>query len=106
MFLAHVIQAQDKKALEMSYDCMYEYIRPGFVKLEVEPGNQHDKNAIAVYIMSTNEYFEKVGYIANELTKHLHKPLKAYALGYYITINISKKGVWDDAVIKASHKIK
>ena len=111
-----------QKALEVAYDCMYEYNRPVFVKLEAEPENQHDKNAIAVYIMSTNECYEKVGYIANELTKYLHEPLKVNALditvkeihfrttfmlvGYYMTIHISKKGVWDDAVIKAGHKIK
>ena len=115
-FLAHVIQARDKKPL-VAYDCMFEYNRPVFVKLEAEPENQHDKNAIAVYIMSTNECYEKVGYIANELTKYLHESLKVNALditvcttfmlvGYYMTIHISKKGVWDDAVIKASHKIK
>jgi hypothetical protein len=110
-----------QKALEMAFDCMNEYNRPVFVTLKAEPTNQHDKNAIAVYIMTIDDW-DKVGYIASELTKYLHEPLKANALdvtvnevrfrttfmlvGYYLTIDITKKGLWDDTVIKASSKVK
>jgi phosphosulfolactate synthase (CoM biosynthesis protein A) len=110
-----------QKALEMAFDCANEYNRPVFVKLKAEPTNLHDKNAIAVYIMTIDDW-DKVGYIAGELTKYLHEPLKANALdvtvnevgfhttfmlvGYYLTINITKKGLWDDTVIKASSKVK
>lgn len=109
-----------QKALDRAYDCMNEYNRPVFVKLEAEPENRYDANAIAVFIMTTDDY-DKVGYIASELTKYLHAPLKANALdveakeirfrttymltGYYLTINIAKKGKWPDAVIRASRKV-
>ena len=65
--------------------------------------------------------FEKVGYIPKELTRYLHSLLKASKLdvsvknvrfcttylliGYYITLNISKKGTWDDFVLTASHNV-
>lgn len=109
-----------QKALEEGYEYMYEYNRRVFVKLEAEPENQHDKNAVAVYIMSTDDY-EKVGYIASELTKYIHAPLKQSLLevsvkqirfrttyllmGFYLTINITKKGAWDSTVVKASCKV-
>ena len=65
--------------------------------------------------------FDKVGYIPKELTRYLHSLLKASKLdvsvkdvrfcttylliGYYITLNISKRGTWDDFVVLASRKV-
>ena len=69
----------------------------------------------------TEDEYEEVGYIPRELTTNLHGPLKERALdvsvkhvrfcvkylltGYYITLNISKKGVWNNFVIQASFKV-
>ena len=36
------------KALEESYEYLYEHNRPVFVKLKAEPDNPYDRNAIAV----------------------------------------------------------
>lgn len=91
-------------------------------KLEAEPNNQYDSNAIAVFIDYGNNWV-KIGYIAKELTRYIH-PLLANGniitvnvkhikfcivymrVGYYITINISKKGQWEDQVIRASLRVK
>lgn len=65
----------------------------------------------------------KVGYIARELTRYIHtllangnivtvnvKHIKFYIVymrvGYYITINIAKKGQWEEQVIRASLQVK
>jgi hypothetical protein len=96
-----------------------EYNRPVFAKLLAEPNNAVDPNAIAVYVMSSGDY-EKVGYIAKELTQYVHPVLNdptldvevnkirfcvAFRLsGFYLTIDITKKGLWDKTVIKASKK--
>lgn len=110
-----------QKSLERAYEHLYEYNRPVFAKLEKEPDNVHDSNAIAVYIM-TDDNYEKVGYIASELTKYVHTHLntpdfhvsvekitfctKYLLVGFYLTISLSKKGLWHNAVIKASRNVK
>ena len=78
-----------------------------------------DKNAIAVYVSTDNEY-EKVGYTPKKLTSYLHGPLSKRTLdvtvknvrfqtclliGYYITLSISKKDAWD-VVVRASLNFK
>ena len=44
-------------------------------KLEAEPNNQYDSNAIAVFIDYGSNWV-KIGYIARELTRYIH-PLLA-----------------------------
>ena len=61
-------KAERQKALEESYEYLYEHNRPLFVKLKAEPDNPYDRIAIAVYIMASSEY-KKVGYLARELTQ-------------------------------------
>ena len=56
-----------QKALQEAYGYLYEHNRHIFAKLGVEPENPHDKNVIAVYIMSSADY-EKVGYLASLLS--------------------------------------
>ena len=86
-----------------------------------EPENAHDRDAIAVCIMS-QDCFEKVGYIPQELTRFLHPLLNTHSLefsvnnirfqtvylciGYYIIINITKEGLWSDEVVAASKKVR
>ena len=66
--------------------------------------------------------FEKVGYIPHELTQYLHPLLKTHSLefsvknirfqtvylcvGFYLTINVTKDGLWPDEVVVASKKVK
>lgn len=106
-----------QNVLEQAYEYLYEYNRPVYVNLEQEPDNPHDNNAIAVFIQ-TDADFEKVGYIASELTKHVQPLLKDahfdarvksirfrttyMRIGFYITIELSRKGLWHNDVVKAS----
>ena len=53
--------AERQKALEESYEYLYEHNRPVFVKLKAEPDNPYDRNAIAVFIMASSEN-NNVGY--------------------------------------------
>ena len=110
-----------QKALQEAYEYLYEHNRHIFAKLEAEPENPHDKNAIAVYIMFSADY-EKVGYLASELTRFVHPLLKDPTLkvtvkqirfcttflmiGFYLTIDITRTGLWEKSVIKASRKVK
>lgn len=71
--------------------------------------------------MASSEY-RKVGYLAHELTQYLHPLLKDPSLEvsvnkirfrttflmiyFYLTINITRKGLWEKAVFKASFKVK
>lgn len=88
---------------------------------QAESNNLYDRNAIAVYIMASSEY-KKVGYLAHELTQYLHPLLKDPSLEvsvnkirfcttflmieFYLTINITRKGLWEKAFFKASFKVK
>lgn len=108
-------------ALEEAYSYLHEYNRPVFAKLEHEPDNPFDNNAIAVFVQTNAEY-KKVGYIASELTKyvlpHLHESefdvsvkhirfcTNFWRVGYYITLELSRQGLWNKEVIKASKHVK
>ena len=110
-----------QKALEEANEYLYEHNRPVFVKLVKEPKNPHDKNAIAVHLMSSSDY-NKVGYLASELTQFVHPLLEDPSLdvsvnkirfcttylmiGFNLTITITKRGLWEKSVIKASRKVK
>ena len=108
-------------SLQEAFECLYEHNRPVYAKLQAEPENIHDKSAIAVYLMSLSDY-EKVGYIASDLTRYLHPLLKDPSLevsvkntrfcttflmkGFYVAINITKRGHWEKQVIRASRTVK
>ena len=108
-----------EEVLEEASQYLNEYNRPVYVDLVEEPENVNDSNAIAVYIMVSNE-FNKVGYIARELTCYLKPILKTldvsvkairfsttyYTMGFYITIEITKQGMWHKKVIEASKSVK
>jgi hypothetical protein len=90
------------------------------VDLVHESTNVHDPKAIAVLISTGND-FEKVGYLPRELTEFVHPLLNSgdievevkriffkmtyLRVGFYMTINITKTGVWDDVVLRASKKV-
>lgn len=106
-------------ALEEAYEYLHEYNQPIFTKLVEEPENVNDNNAIAVYVMASDEY-KKVGYIARELTTYLKPIMKSLdvevkhirfsttfsTMGFYLTIEITKKGRWHKDVVAASKKVK
>ena len=119
MGVAYSKEAQDY--LEAAYDHLY--VTKGLVHAKVfpEPENAHDNKAVAVSIKYKDDWC-KVGYIAAELTKHLHavwsdgldfevtvKHIKfrtSYLkVGFYITINLTRKGEWEPEVIRAAKKV-
>lgn len=89
------------------------------VQLQPEPTN--DSNAILVEI-NYGEGFKPVGYIARELTrllnpllgnqivsvgvKHIKFRTTFQNIGYYTTIIITKKGHWDNSIVKKSKSVK
>lgn len=90
------------------------------VDIQPEPDNDHDSNAIAV-LLNYGSGWHTVGYIAKELTNEIHPLLKksnikvaishirfrlSYLLiGYYLTLNITRKGQWSPKVISASKTV-
>ncbi|KAJ7324075.1 Rad2 nuclease [Desmophyllum pertusum] len=97
---------------------------PAFVsaKIESETENPYDCNAIAVFI-NYGSAWEKIGYIAKELTRYIHPLLdngkivsvrvqhvtfrmSYLKVGYYIAIEITRKGQWEQKVLRASQKVK
>lgn len=107
--------------LEQAHDYLYEYNRPVCISLEREPDNPYDSNAIAVFLQTIDE-FEIVGYIASELTQYVipslgHPDFRASVkdirfrttymmVGFYLSIELTKRGLWHKEVIKASKSIK
>ena len=91
------------------------------IKIEPDPDNDHDKNAIAVLINYGSGWII-VGYIPSELTCYLHPLIESNSIvvtishillrvifmltGYYLTINITRKGQWCPQVITASKRVK
>lgn len=109
-----------QNSLERSFEMLYEYNRYVFVKLLPEPDNEHDPNSIAVQIQYEDEPYCTVGYIARELTKYIHPIINELEvtvnkirfcttymrIGFYLTIDVTKNGRWDEEVIAASKNVK
>ena len=111
--------AERQKHLENAFQISHE----GNVKAKIVPeiDNPYDKDAISVMLEYGNEW-SKIGYIAKELTKFLHPLLKhglitdvslkhinfrtSYLkVGFYATIQITRKRQWENAVLKASKRV-
>ena len=89
-------------------------------KLQQEPENDYDQNAVAVLI-NFDSGQNKLGWIAKELTSELQPLIDSgnikvnvahicfrvnyFQVGYYLTIDISRTGQWSKKV-KASKKAK
>lgn len=90
-------------------------------KVEPEPFNKYDSNAIVISL-KYEQNWEKIGYIASELTKYVHQAMQNGSLtavkikhikfrttymkvGFYVTLELTKRGEWDCAVCKASKKV-
>lgn len=90
------------------------------VDIKREPDNDYDSNAIAVLLNYGTGWYT-VGYMAKELTNDIHPLLETanikvaishirfrvtYLLtGFYLTLNITRKGQWSPRVISASKKV-
>ena len=96
--------------LEAVYDHLYIAKEIVSAKLFPEPENAHSNKAIAMSIKYNDDWC-KVGYIAAELTKYLHavwsdgldfEVTVKQRVGFYTTINLSKKEKWEPEVIRAA----
>ena len=90
------------------------------VDIKPEPENDYDSNAIAVLLNYGSGWYT-VGYIAKELANEIHPLLKTsnikveishirfrltyLLIGYYLTLNITRKGQWSPKVISASKTV-
>ena len=117
---AHNLKYQ--RHLERAYDVWNSGKGSLLVLLCAEKENQYDPNAIAVLLKYGETGFHRVGYIAKELTQYIlphintsniHLAVKKISfrvdfsiVGYYLTIDITKKGEWDSVVVRASKKVK
>ena len=110
-----------QRVLEEAYELLYKHNRPVFVEIDADPDNENDPQAIAVTLnYGHDNNYHTVGYIAKELTKYLHPVLTTLKvnvnkikfcttflhIGFYITIDITKIGAWEDEVVRASKYVK
>lgn len=109
-----------QKLLEEAFE-LIENNRHVYIDIRSEPHNAYDENAIGVYLQ-TDVDFELVGYIASELTKYVKPCLMdpefkaniksirfrtTYMLvGFYLTVELTKRGMWHKDVVKASKSIR
>lgn len=111
--------AERQKHLENAFQILHE--RMVKAKIVPESDNAYDKNAIAIMLDYGHDWI-KIGYIAKELTQFLHPLLKCGYItnvllkhikfrtsylrpGFYATIQITRKGQWENSVIKASKRV-
>ena len=110
-----------QRVLEEAYELLYKHNRPVFVEIDADPDNENDPQAIAVTLnYGHDNNYHTVGYIVKELTKYLHPVLTTLKvnvnkikfcttflrIGFYITIDITKIGAWEDEVVRASKYVK
>jgi hypothetical protein len=95
---------------------------PVEVKIQAEPENVMDRNAIAVHVNYNTVSWFRVGYIPSELTHYVHEAMREGKLvsteikhikfrvhwlrvGFYMNLLIKKKGAWDNIVVLKSHYV-
>ena len=110
-----------QEAVKEAFEHTYGQNRHILVKLEAEPSNTVDSRAIAVFIKSSVDYkksrlyCERVNAISTSITQRNSLEVSVRAIrfcttflmtGFYLTIDITKRGLWERPVIKASCKVK
>lgn len=111
--------AERQKHLENAFQIVRE--RNVLANIVPESDNPYDKHAIAV-MLDYGQDWSKIGYISKELTRFLHPLLKRgfitnvslkhinfrtnyLRVGFYATIQVTRKGQWENSVIKASKRV-
>lgn len=119
MGVAHKLERQ--KHLEAAFIKMNEENVVIKAKIQPEPDNMYDANAIAVLIDYGLGY-KQVGYISQDLTKFVHSVLNRGRLqhasvynikfrttwakaGFYMTLQLTSKGEWPAQVLRASTRV-
>ena len=111
--------AERQKHLENAFQIVHE--RNVLAKIVPESDNPYDKHGIAV-MLDYGQDWSKIGYISKELTRFLHPLMKCgfitnvslkhinfrtnyLRVGFYATIQVTRKGQWENSVIKASKRV-
>ena len=117
--VAHKLERQEH--LEAAFNKITKENLVVCAKIQPEPDNMFDANAIGVLI----DYglgFKHVGYIAQELTRCIHPVIKHGRLqlatvyeikfrtawaktGYFMTLQLTCKGEWPSQVLRASKRV-
>ena len=90
------------------------------VKLEPEPNNPYDPNAVAFSCLKQGK-FERIGYVVREISHEVGDALARHEIvnisfkwikyitdwsrsgpGYFAGVNVTKVGKWSTAVVRAS----
>ena len=118
--VAHTLETQ--RHLEISFELLHSpNAADVHVKVEPEPNNEKDKNAIAVYVDYGSDW-KRIGYIASELTPYVHQAIISGDLvkseighikfrvhwmraGFYMKLLLTKRGVWDHYVSFKSRSV-
>ena len=117
--VTHKLERQ--KHLETAFIKMNEENVTIKAKIQPEPDNMYDANAIAVLIDYGLGY-KQVGYISQDLTKFVHSVLNRGRLqhasvnnvtfrttwakaGFYMTLQLTSKGEWPAPVLRASTRV-
>ena len=108
--------------MEACYVRMYDHKLPVLVRIQEEPENEQDRDAIAVHV-NYNTGWHRVGYIQHELTKyvkdaisngkllsteieHIKFRVHWYRVGFYMKLLITKRGTWDNCVLLKSLRVR
>ncbi|XP_019642562.1 PREDICTED: LOW QUALITY PROTEIN: exonuclease 1-like [Branchiostoma belcheri] len=108
--------------LEEAYNAINDNNNTPKADIIPEPDNSFDPNAIAVRIYTDNGP-EKVGYIQQALTQHVHQAINTQRLGgvrigriafrttwyhpgWYLKLLITKLGKWEGAVVQKALRVK
>ena len=119
--LGSAYSVEHQKCLEDAHKLLYEKKVDVHANLVPESNHTYDKNTIAVMLGFGNEW-NKVGYIPTELTRFLHPLLNHNKItnvslkhikfrttyqkvGFYATIEITRRGAWEQSVVKASKRV-
>ena len=121
-FLGSAHNLNYQKHLEAAYNLWNSGETSLDVLLFPEKNKKFDPKAIAVSLKYNCTGFHRVGFIAKELTRHIHPYLNTDNLfamakrisfrvdflmvGYYLTIEIKKQGEWSPDAVRASKRVR
>ena len=119
--LGSALHNEIQDSLEQSVLTMNEQQNQVTARLQPESTNDYNSNAISVHI-DYGEGFKAVGYIAREVTgllnallsdnkiisvdiKHIRFRTTFQNIGFYITVLITKRGPWDENIVRKSKSV-
>ena len=116
--LGAVKQEPHQAALERAREMILSRNKPA-VKLVEEPDNRVDPNAVCFHVRLENGSWERIGYVAKELTEYVKRAMHEGDIrnlcvkwiryrywpggcGFYAAISITRRGRWEHIVMQKS----